>query len=87
VYIPYYNPNSSRIERFKPDFIFWFRKGYKYLILFLDPKGTEHTANYRKIDGYKEFFEKSNGLKTFTYEGWRKIGDKSNTKVLEQKIG
>jgi type III restriction enzyme len=68
VYIPYYNSHSGRIERFKPDFIFWFRKGCKYLILFLDPKGTEHTANYRKIDGYKELFEENGEPKTFAYE-------------------
>jgi hypothetical protein len=68
VYIPYYNSHSGRIERFKPNFIFWFRKGCKYLILFLDPKGTEHTANYRKIDGYKELFEENGEPKTFAYE-------------------
>jgi type III restriction enzyme len=56
VYIPYYSENSSGIGKFKPDFIFWFRKGCKYLILFLDPKGTEHAANYRKIDGYSKLF-------------------------------
>jgi type III restriction enzyme len=68
VYIPYYSENSSGIGKFKPDFIFWFRKGCKYLILFLDPKGTEHAANYRKIDGYSKLFEENGEPKTFTYE-------------------
>jgi len=68
VYIPYYSENSSGIGKFKPDFIFWFRKGCKYLILFLDPKGTEHAANYRKIDGYIKLFEENGEPKVFTYE-------------------
>ena len=42
---------------FKPDFIFWAQKGKRYLILFVDPKGTEHTDGYRKIDGYSRIFE------------------------------
>jgi superfamily II DNA or RNA helicase len=69
VYIPYYSENSSGIGKFKPDFIFWFRKGCKYLILFLDPKGTEHAANYRKIDGYSRIFEENGEPKVFVYEG------------------
>jgi type III restriction enzyme len=68
LYIPYYSENSSGIGKFKPDFIFWFRKGCKYLILFLDPKGTEHAANYRKIDGYSKLFEENGEPKVFTYE-------------------
>jgi Type III restriction enzyme, res subunit. len=68
VYIPYYSENSSGIAKFKPDFIFWFRKGCKYLILFLDPKGTEHAANYRKIDGYSKLFEENGEPKVFAYE-------------------
>jgi len=68
VYIPYYSENSSGIGKFKPDFIFWFRKGCKYLILFLDPKGTEHAANYRKIDGYSRLFEENGEPKVFAYE-------------------
>ena len=68
VYIPYYSETSSGIGKFKPDFIFWFRKGCKYLILFLDPKGTEHAANYRKIDGYSKLFEENGEPKVFAYE-------------------
>jgi len=49
VYIPYYNPKTNRIDKFKPDFIFWLKKANEYLILFIDPKGTEHTDAYRKI--------------------------------------
>ncbi|GIV42261.1 MAG: helicase [Vicingaceae bacterium] len=64
VYIPYYNPNTNRMEKFKPDFIFWLKKGNEYTILFIDPKGTEHTDAYRKIDGYRRMFEDEQSSKT-----------------------
>jgi len=57
VTIPYYNPKENNIANFKPDFIFWGQKGERYLILFVDPKGTEHADGYRKIDGYSRIFE------------------------------
>jgi len=57
IYIPYYNYKKDGIARFKPDFIFWMQKGNDYTILFVDPKGTEHTDGYRKIDGYSRIFE------------------------------
>jgi len=64
VYIPYYNPKENNISNFKPDFIFWAQKGKNYLILFVDPKGTEYTDGYRKIDGYSRLFEiEKNGKK------------------------
>jgi len=69
VYIPYYNPDANRIRPFYPDFIFWLAKGNDYLILFVDPKGTEHTSAYRKIDGYKELFEQNGKEKTFNHNG------------------
>jgi type III restriction enzyme len=59
VYIPYYDPVTNRMARFKPDFIFWFSKGDRYWIVFVDPKGTEHTASLRKIDGYGSIFLES----------------------------
>lgn len=46
------------MDGFKPDFIFWLKKGNQYTLLFIDPKGTEHTDGYRKIDGYARMFEK-----------------------------
>lgn len=57
VHIPYYNPKENNMARFKPDFIFWMQKGNEYLILFVDPKGTENTDGLRKIDGYSRLFE------------------------------
>lgn len=64
VFIPYYNPKENKITNFKPDFIFWAQKNNQYLILFIDPKGTEYADGYRKIDGFSNIFEyKNNGQK------------------------
>jgi len=45
------------------------QKGKRYLILFVDPKGTEHADGYRKIDGYSRIFETSEKkeCKEFSY--------------------
>jgi len=71
VYIPYYNPNANRFSRFYPDFIFWLKKGNNYFIVFVDPKGTEHTSAYRKIDGYAQLFEENGKEKVFNYNGFK----------------
>ncbi|MGH7800096.1 MAG: DEAD/DEAH box helicase family protein [Thermodesulfobacteriota bacterium] len=72
VYIPYYNPKSNSISKFKPDFIFWLQKGSDYFIVFLDPKGTEYTDYEHKIDGYRRIFkEGSDSRKVLVYEGLR----------------
>jgi superfamily II DNA or RNA helicase len=72
VYIPYYNPKENKIAKFKPDFIFWAQKGKRYLILFVDPKGTEHADGYRKIDGYSRIFEigEQKESRDFSYNGF-----------------
>ncbi len=71
VFIPYYNPKENNIANFKPDFIFWMQKGQRYVILFVDPKGTEHTDGYRKIDGYSKIFEtRQKQSKDFSYNGF-----------------
>jgi len=71
VFIPYYNPKENNIANFKPDFIFWMQKGQRYMILFVDPKGTEHTDGYRKIDGYSKIFEtEQKQSKDFSYNGF-----------------
>ena len=71
VKIPYYDGSKNEYRDFKPDFIFWMCKGNKYHIVFVDPKSTEHTGAYRKIDGYKNLFE-DNG-KPHTFENYRSI--------------
>ena len=72
VYIPYYSPQSNSINRFKPDFIFWLRKGDAYFIVFIDPKGTEHTDYQHKVDGYRTIFEaKAREPKVIKHDGVR----------------
>lgn len=69
LYIPYYHPDTNNIEKFKPDFIFWLKKGQNYYIVFIDPKGTKHTEYMHKIDGYKAIFEEENGTqKEFSFD-------------------
>lgn len=60
VFIPYYNSKENKFSLFYPDFIFWLKKGKEYLILFVDPKGLEHTDAFRKIDGFRRMFEDDN---------------------------
>ncbi len=68
VYIPYYDGTSNKVREFKPDFIFWMQRGAEYFIVFIDPKGTEHTDYQRKIDGYSAIFEDASGnRKAFNY--------------------
>jgi type III restriction enzyme len=67
VHIPYYNPKENNMARFKPDFIFWMQKGNEYVILFVDPKGTEHADGYRKIDGYSRIFENKESKESRAY--------------------
>ncbi len=68
VYIPWYNPKTNKIERFKPDFIFWLKEkgSNNYYIVFIDPKSTEYAESFRKIDGFVRIFEN----KTFPHEGF-----------------
>ena len=72
VYIPYYDPKTNRIARFKPDFIFWLCKGSRYWIVFVDPKGTEHVDYQRKIDGYSEVFLQDDEARVF-YHGRKSV--------------
>lgn len=70
--IPFYDPKQNAIANFKPGFIFWLQKGDIYTILFIDPKGTEHTYSYRKIQGYSRIFETGKEHKRcidFSYNG------------------
>lgn len=72
VYIPYYDPKTNRMARFKPDFIFWLCKGSRYWIVFVDPKGTEHVDYQRKIDGYREVFLQDGKSRVF-YHGSKSV--------------
>ncbi|MEN3039814.1 MAG: restriction endonuclease subunit R, partial [Candidatus Kryptonium sp.] len=70
VYLPYYDPKTNRIARFKPDFIFWLKKENRYFIVFVDPKGMEHTDWQRKVDGYCAVFEDNGMPKVLSHNGW-----------------
>lgn len=70
IYIPYYNSKENRISKFKPDFIFWMKKGSEYRVIFIDPKGTEHVDAYHKIEGFKRLFEDSGADRIFKYNGY-----------------
>jgi len=57
IHIPYYDSGCNEYRKFCPDFVFWMCKKNQYRIVFVDPKGTEHTQGLRKVDGYKRLFE------------------------------
>jgi len=69
VYLPYFDPKSNRTAKFKPDFIFWLQKGGWYFIVFVDPKGTEHTDWIRKVEGYRAVFMKDGAVCPTSYKG------------------
>jgi len=57
--IPYFDREKSCYSDFYPDFIFWLKKGNKKYIIFIDPKGVEHTKNASdKIRGFLDFKNK-----------------------------
>ncbi len=70
VYIPYYDPQSNRIRRFLPDFVFWLQKGADYATVFVDPKGMRQTDYQHKLDGFREIFLDDSGQpRVFTHDG------------------
>ena len=68
--IPYYNPNTNKISRYFPDFIFWLKSNNSYQIIFIDSKGTEHISYQRKIDCFKKMLEENEKDKNFKYNGF-----------------
>jgi type III restriction enzyme len=71
VFIPYYDPESNMIRSFKPDFIFWFKKGNDYRIVFVDPKGVKHTEFEYKVDGFVRIFGNIDTPKAFEFEDFK----------------
>lgn len=67
VYLWYYEPNTGRMAKFKPDFIFWLQKGDRYWVLFVDPKGLAHTDWTHKVDGYRSLFEQDGRPREWRY--------------------
>ncbi len=69
IYIPYFKEDGSGLRKFYPDFVFWFKKEGNIKVVFVDPKGTEHTDAERKIDGYEAMFMKDGKPKVFYKDG------------------
>lgn len=69
VRIPYYDPDMNTIRNFKPDFIFWIRRGKRYQIIFVDPKGISHTQFEHKVDWFERFFGSKDKPKIFQSNG------------------
>ena len=65
IYIPYYDYQCNEYAKFRPDFIFWMHRENEYQIIFVDPKGAEHTSAERKIDGYENLFVENGDRKIF----------------------
>jgi type III restriction enzyme len=68
--IVYFDSKEAHYRYFYPDFIFWFKKGDKKYIIFIDPKGSEHTKNASdKVRGFLEMKEqiKDIELRLFFY--------------------
>jgi superfamily II DNA or RNA helicase len=70
VYIPYYDYEDNSLKRFKPDFIFWFKKENDYFIVFIDPKSYKFTDYHNKIDWYKRIFEENDRPKELKYKNF-----------------
>lgn len=71
VVIPYINRPKNMISNFNPDFIFWFKRGKKYSIVFVDPKGAQNIGGYAyKLEGYTDLFKDENSIKTFSQNGF-----------------
>ncbi|MCW1292180.1 MAG: restriction endonuclease subunit R, partial [Candidatus Rehaiarchaeum fermentans] len=69
IYIPYYDKEKNKISKFFPDFIFWLKKGERFYIIFVDPKGTTYTDYEYKVDGFSRIFEENGKPKEFNYNG------------------
>ena len=62
IYIPYFDTEKQEFRKFYPDFIFWLKKGNKYVIKFIDPKGRQIGINNAKdkANGYHKIFNEVN---------------------------
>ncbi len=65
--IPYPDPATNDYREFFPDFIFWMCRGRRHNIVFVDPKGVEHTSAMSRIDGYRNLFEANGAPRVFQH--------------------
>ena len=66
--IPYYDVKDNSYHNFYPDFIFWLKKDNQYRIIFVDPKGIEHTSYQAKVDAFEKLFMENGNSKVFKYK-------------------
>ena len=72
-YIPYFYKQENAYRKFFPDFIFWIARDNEYKIIFVDPKGTNHTDYQNKVDEFERLFFKDGKPKEFNYKNFKKI--------------
>ncbi len=68
--IPYFNMKDNAYHEFYPDFVFWIKKDKNYKIVFIDPKGTEHSSYLSKVDGFEKLFYKDDKPIIFSYKDY-----------------
>jgi hypothetical protein len=69
VFIPYIDAFQNKTADFFPDFVFWFKKGKEYKIVFVDPKGTQQRGSYdHKVRGYKQLFFDNSKPRKLSYD-------------------
>jgi len=66
IWIPWYDVTP---RKFYPDFIFWLQKDNRYIIAFVDPKGTAFAQYMHKLDGYRMLFEEYDKPRVIPHEG------------------
>ena len=67
--IPYFDNQDNKFRKFNPDFIFWFKDNNTYRIVFVDPKGVEHTEYMNKVEGFEQLFIENGKSKKFDFNG------------------
>ena len=65
--IPYYDAYKNKMRDYSPDFIFWFKRGNEYRIVFVDPKSTKYTDYQQKADYFSKLFEDNGFQKEFLF--------------------
>ena len=67
VFIPYFDNAENKFRKFYPDFIFWFKEAEGYRIVFVDPKGVEHSEYMSKVEGFEKLFMQNGKNKKFEF--------------------
>ena len=67
VFFPYFDNGDNKFRKFYPDFIFWFKEEESYRIVFVDPKGVEHSEYMNKVEGFEKLFMENGKNKKFEF--------------------